>query len=167
MIYIGIHPLAATFTENVERLATISSNKSMPRVMWPFAIVGVKPNTLTVDERGINNMVLVDRATFSPGNERPTTASKPFLIEKEPSTEDCISWQNTQTEPLNKLSFESSHMKAQEMTFTTKFAGTGIQQQMTLWNPQNNYWNTLYIDAGRKRYAAIKEERSYSTQNNR
>lgn len=49
---------------NAKRLVTISFNKLMSRIMRPIAIVINQPNTLTIDEHGIHNKTLIERATI-------------------------------------------------------------------------------------------------------
>lgn len=59
----------------------------MFKIMGPFAFVSVQPNTITIDEHGIFNTVLVDRATIALSNKPPTNASQCSPVEEDLPTD--------------------------------------------------------------------------------
>lgn len=85
MVYIDKLPLNFSSAGSAERLATTSYNKFIPKVMRPFPIVNVQPNTLTIDKQVIYYTVSIDSTTFAPGNKAPSNASQRTPVEEDPS----------------------------------------------------------------------------------
>lgn len=94
MAYIDKPPLVVSSAGNAKKLATNSYNKLMPKVMGPFAIVIVQPNTLTINESELHNTESINPATIVPGNEPPINSSQRVLVEDDPPTDLDANGQN-------------------------------------------------------------------------
>lgn len=83
MVYTDKPPSAASSAGNAKRLVTTGYSKLILKVMGPFAINSVQPNTLSVDEHGSHNTVSIDLATVVPGNKPSNNASQRFPVEED------------------------------------------------------------------------------------
>lgn len=87
IVYINKPLLLVSFTGSCEMLATTSYNKSMPKVLRPFAILFVQPKMQIIDENCIHIAVSINRAVLALGNKQPTIAAQHLPVEEEPTTD--------------------------------------------------------------------------------
>lgn len=105
MVYVHKTPLGPASPSYAERLATATYNKFMPKIVGPFVIDSAHLNTLTNDEHGIHNMVLIDRAMLTSRNEPAINSSQHLTIEKEHPAKNIMNWENTHPKPT-KYAFD-------------------------------------------------------------
>lgn len=82
MVHMGKPLLVASFVGNAERLEATTYNNLLPKIIELFVIASVQPNTLIIDEHGIHNTMLIDRATIAPDNKHSTNISQHLSFAK-------------------------------------------------------------------------------------
>lgn len=152
---IGEPPLGAFSAHSSKRLAKTSYNKFKSKVMGPFAIVSLHPNTLTIDEYSIHIKASIDRTTLAPGNDSQLMLRNAYQTMKSLRQISMQTREIHEQNPLNTSSTKTCHRKASKMPSAIEISGTGIQNSMTLWNPWKFYRNTSYISIEREIHTAV------------